>query len=184
MTPETPNTPDIVRLVLGVARLGENDLRGWWQGHALDRTGQYVLSSMFRRTWRPAALQLDVSAAARMHDELLGRSTALHLFSEMLPFRRWATGWLAEQKTTDVSPDLLANLEGLTVDKAVQTLRDFCGGIAPPGGETLGNGLLLGRLSSTDLDDPAMLLQTARLLGASYLDQTGALHPPYFDLAR
>lgn len=184
MTPDTPNTPDIVRLVLGVARLGENDLRGWWQGHALDRTGQYVLSSMFRRTWRPAALQLDVSAAARMHDELLGRSTALHLFSELLPFRRWATGWLAEQKTTDVSPDLLANLEGLTVDKAVQTLRDFCGGIEPPGGEMLGNGLLLGRLSSTDLDDPAMLLQTARLLGASYLDQTGALRPPYFDLAR
>src|SRR5680860_350034 len=100
MTPDTPNTPDIVRLVLGVARLGENDLRGWWRGHALDDTGQYVLSSMFRRTWRPAALQLDISVAARMHDELLGRSTALHLFSDLLPCRRWATGWLAEQKTT------------------------------------------------------------------------------------
>jgi hypothetical protein len=184
MTPATPNTSDIVRLVLGVARLGENDLRGWWKGHALDRTGQYVLSSLFRRTWRPAALQLDVSAAARMHDELLGRSTALHLFSDLLPFRRWATGWLAEQKTTDTAPDLLANLEALTADQAVSTLRDFCGGIDPPGGEALGNGRLLGRLSSTDLDDPATLLQTARLLGASYLDQTGALRPPYFDLAR
>ncbi len=184
MTPDTPNILGIVRLVLGIARLGENDLRGWWQGHALDRTGQYVLSSMFRRTWRPAALQLDVSAAARMHDELLGRSTALHLFSELLPFRRWATGWLAEQKTTDVVPALLANLEALTADEAAKTLHDFCGGIEPPGGETLGNGLLLGRLSSTDLDEPAMLLQTARLLGASYVDQTGALRPPYFDLAR
>jgi hypothetical protein len=184
MTPDTPNTPDIVRLVLGVARLGENDLRGWWQGHALDRTGQYVLSNMFRRTWRPAALQLDISAAARMHDELLGRSTALHLFSELLPFRRWATGWLAEQKTTDIAPDLLTDLETLTADQAVKTLHDFCGSIEPPRGETLGNGLLLGRLSSADLDDPAMLLQTARLLGVSYLDQTGALRPPYFDLAR
>lgn len=184
MTPDTPNTPDIVRLVLGVARLGENDLRGWWQGHALDRTGQYVLSSMFRRTWRPAALQLDISAAARMHDELLGRSTALHLFSDLLPFRRWATGWLAEQKTTDVAPDLLANLEGLTAEQAVSTLQEFCGGIESPGGEALGNGLLLGRLSSADLEDPAMLLRTARLLGASYLDQPGALRPPYFDLAR
>ena len=94
MTPDTPNTFDIVRLVLGIARLGGNDLRGWWKGHALDRTGQYVLSSMFRRTWRPAALQLDVTAAARMHDELLGRSTALHMFSDSLPFRRWATAWL------------------------------------------------------------------------------------------
>ena len=56
MTPDSPNTLETVRLVLGIARFGENDLRGWWQGHALDRTGQYVLSSMFRRTWRPAAL--------------------------------------------------------------------------------------------------------------------------------
>lgn len=184
MTPDAPNTPDIVRLVLGVARLGENDLRGWWQGHALDRTGQYVLSSMFPRTWRPTALQLDISAAARMHDELLGRATALHLFSEWLPFRRWATGWLAEQKTTDVAHDLLANLEALTPDQALKTLQGFCGGIEAPGGERLGNGLLLGRLSSAELDDPAMLLQTARLLGVSYLDQTGALRPPYFDLAR
>jgi hypothetical protein len=173
-----------VRLVLGVARLGENDLRGWWQGHALDATGQYVLSAMFRRTWRPAALQLDVSAAARMHEELLGRSTALHLFSELLPFRRWATSWLAEQKTTDIGSDLLATLEALTADEAVATINDFCGGIEPPRGETLGNGLLLGRLSSTDLDDSATLLHAARLLGASYLDQTGALRPPYFDLAR
>src|SRR3954462_663603 len=108
MTPETPNTPDIVPIVLGVARLGENDLRGWWQGHALDRTGQYVLSNMFRRTWRPVALELDISAATRMHDELLGRASALHLFSDLLPFRRWATGWLAEQKTTEPPPTLLA----------------------------------------------------------------------------
>ena len=26
-----------MRLVLGIARLGENDLPGWWQGHALER---------------------------------------------------------------------------------------------------------------------------------------------------
>lgn len=170
--------------MLGVARLGENDLRGWWQGHALDATGQYVLSSMFRRTWRPAALQLDISAAARLHDELLGRSTALHLFSDLLPFRRWATGWLAEQKTTDVAPDLIANLAAWKAGQAASALQEYCGGIEPPGGEPLGNGLLLGRLSSTDLDEPAMLLQTASQLGASYVDQTGALRPPYFDLAR
>src|SRR5436190_21323638 len=107
MTPETPHIHDAIRLVLGIARLGENDLRGWWGGHAIDRTGQYVLSSMFRRTWRPAALQLDVSAAARIHDELLGRSTALHLFSDSVPFRRWTTGWLAEQKTAPHASDLL-----------------------------------------------------------------------------
>jgi hypothetical protein len=29
------------------------------------------------------------------------RPTALHLFSGLLPFRRWAASWLAEQKTSE-----------------------------------------------------------------------------------
>ena len=184
MTPETTDIQDAIHLVLGIARLGENDLRGWWNGHALDRTGQYVLSSMFRRTWQPAALQLDVSAATRMHDELLGRSTALHVFSDGLPFRRWAIAWLGEQKTTEGVADLLTTLETWSADQAVSALRSWAGGIDPPHGESLGNGLLLGRLSSADLEDHGVLLQTARLLCVSYLDQTAVLRPPYFDLAR
>jgi hypothetical protein len=184
MTPAAPKTLDIVRLVLGVARLGENDLRGWWQGHALDRTGQYVLSSMFPRTWRAAALELDVAAAARMHDELVGRSTALHLFSDLLPFRRWAAGWLAEQKTMAEAPDLFKILEGWTDDSATGALHDWCGPVDAPRGEMLGDGLLLGRLTGIELDDPVLLLQTARLLSIAYIEQTGPLRPPYFDLAR
>lgn len=86
------HTSDAVRLVLGVARLGELDLRGWWRGHGPDRTGSHVLSGMFRRTWRPAALELDIATATVMHDQLLGRSTALHLFSDALPFRRLGAG--------------------------------------------------------------------------------------------
>jgi hypothetical protein len=183
MTPETPDVHEVIRLVLGIARLGENDLRGWWSGHALDRTGQYVLSSMFRRTWRPAALELDVLAAARIHDELLGRSTALHMFSDGLPFRRWATGWLGEQKTANGTADLLTALESWTADQAMRKLRDWSRSIESPKGEILGNGLLLGRLSSPDLEDPGVLLQVARTLCVSYLDQAGALRPPYFDLA-
>jgi hypothetical protein len=184
MTHETTNIHDVIRLVFGVARLGEIDMRGWWNGHALDRTGQYVLSSMFRRTWRSAALQLDVSAAARMHDELLGRSTALHLFSDGLPFRRWAGGWLGEQKTTTGAADLLTTFETWGADQAISTLRAWAGGIDSPQGENLGNGLFLGRVSSADLEDQGVLLRTARLLCVSYLDQTDALRPPYFDLAR
>jgi hypothetical protein len=91
---------ETTRLVLGVARLGEQDLTGWWGSHGLDRAGSYVLARSFRRTWRSAALELDIEAAARRHDDATaGRTTALHLFSDELPFRRWATAWLAEQKT-------------------------------------------------------------------------------------
>ena len=184
MRTDSTTTTDVVRLVLGVARLGENDLRGWWKGHALDRTGQYVLSSMFRRTWRPAALELDIAAASRMHEELLGRTTALHLLSDRLPFRRWATGWLAEQKTAPELDPLLGILAGWSPEESTDTLRTWCGAAQPGRGEPLGDGLLLGRLTSSEIVDPATLQQTARLLAGAYLDQTGPLRPPYFDLAR
>lgn len=184
MGPDIAVTADVVRLVLGVARLGENDLRGWWKGHAMDRTGQYVLSSMFRRTWRPAALELDIAAAAVIHNELLGRATALHLFSDLLPFGRWATGWLAEQKATPQAYPLLDALERWTAHDSVDALRAWCGAAEPGRGEALGDGLLLGRLTATEVADPATLLPIARQLAAAYLDQTGPLRPPYFDLAR
>jgi hypothetical protein len=178
------NTTDAIRLVLGVARLGENDLRGWWKGHSMDRTGRYVLSSMFRRTWRPAALELDVAAATGMHAQLLARSTAVHLFSDLLPFRRWAIGWLAEQKTAPEPDELLSRLENWTVESSAGSLRSWCGNTKPTRSEVLGEGLLLGRLTATQIADPAQLEQTARLLTAAYIDQTGPLRPPYFDLTR
>jgi hypothetical protein len=184
MRPDTAVTTNVVRLVLGVARLGENDLRGWWKGHAIDRTGQYVLSSMFRRTWKPAALELDLTAASRMHQELLGRSTAVHFFSDLLPFRRWASGWLAEQKTAPEPDPILDTLQRWIGDNSTETLRSWCGAVEPPPAEPLGDGLLLGRLTAAEVDDPATLHQTARLLAIAYLDQTGPLKPPYFDLAR
>ena len=184
MTAETLDTADAVRLVLGVARLGENDLRGWWQGHAMDRTGRYVLSGMFRRTWRPAALELDMAAAARMHNELLGRPTALHLFSDLLPFRRWAAGWLAEQKTTEETNPLLSTLEAWTTETALESVRAWSEQSQAPRGECLGDGLLVGRMTAIELAEASTLKSAAQVLAAAYLDQTGPLRPPYFDLAR
>jgi hypothetical protein len=180
---ETLDTTGAVWLTLGVARLGENDLRGWWQGYALDRTGGYVLSAMFRRTWRLAALELDVAAASKMHDELLDRPTALHLYSDRLPFRRWASSWLAEQKTATELDPLVRTLEGWTAETAAECLRAWSGSEVPRG-ESLGEGLLLGRMSAEELADPATVLRAARALAAAYIDQTETLRPPYFDLAR
>jgi len=119
-----------------------------------------------------------------MHEELLGRSTALHLFSELLPFRRWAIGWLAEQKTAPQPDPLLLSLESWTAENSIDSLVAWCGGAKRPQGERLGDGLFLGRLTAAEIDDPATLHHTACLLAAAYLDQTGPLRPPYFDLAR
>ena len=184
MISETVDTANAVQLVVGVARLGENDLRGWWQGHAMDRTGQYVLSGMFRRTWRPAALELDMAAATRMHNDLLGRATALHLFSDLLPYRRWAASWLAEQKTCADTDPLLSTVEGWTAETAVESLRAWSGQSQAPQGEPLGEGMLLGRMTAIELADPLVLRRAAQVLASAYLDQTGPLRPPYFDLAR
>ncbi len=184
MRPDAALTNDVVRLVLGVARLGEEDLRGWWKGHAMDRIGQFVLSGMFRRTCKTAALEMDVAAASRMHRELLGRSSALHLFSDQLPFQRWTDGWLAEQKTATNLDPVLTTLQNWTGEDAAETLRSWCGTAEPSQAEPLGDGLLLGRLSPLEVDDPPTLHQLARLLTVAYLDQCGPLRPPYFDLAR
>lgn len=168
-----------IRLVLGIARLGEQGLRGWWRSHGLGKGGQYVLATAFPRTAKPAALELDVVSAARRHDDLLGRPTALHLFSSAFPFRRWAEAWLAEQKT--LAPDALFDeLANWNVDSALATLRDWAGD--PPAGESIGEGLLLGQLTNEEMVNDEASVSYAKLLAAAYLNQNANLRPPYFDL--
>ncbi len=170
----------VVRLVLGVARLGEADLRGWWNCHGLDRVGSYVLSRALPRTWRSAGLELDVLSARRRHEDALsGRASALHLFSDELPFRRWAAAWLAEQKTADEVNELFAELAGWDDDAARRRLSEWAG--EPEPGEALGDGLLLGRAARPDSDDEAALAALARRLAAAYLSLDGIFRAPYFD---
>jgi hypothetical protein len=171
----------IVRLVVGIARLGEASLRGWWQSHGLDQAGRYVLGGAFPRTWRSAALELAVASAKRRHEEMLGRSTALHLFSDELPFRRLASAWLAEQKTA-AEFSRIDELASWTSETAVASLRDWTG--IHTTGEAVGPGLLLGRLTSAELEHTTTLLSVAKQLAAAYVDQSGDFRAPYFDLAR
>jgi len=171
----------VVRLVLGVARLGEADLRGWWNCHGLDRVGSYVLSRALPRTWRSAGLELDVLSAQRRHEDALsGRASALHLFSDELPFRRWASAWLAEQKTATDVDDLLTELERWDDGTARRRLGEWAGEPGP--GEVLGDGLLLGRVARPDSDDEAASALLARRLAASYVGLDGTFRAPYFDL--
>jgi hypothetical protein len=171
---------EVTRLVLGVARLGEADLAGWWSTHGLDRPGRYVLSRSLPRTWRSGALELDVLSAARRHEDALDRRrTALHLFSDELPFRRWAAAWLAEQKTASRPDPLFAELIGWDLDSARSVLADWAG--PAPGGEVVGNGLLLGELGQAELADADALVAAARLLAGAYPAIDGMFRAPYFD---
>lgn len=177
--PTSTQTDETIRLVLGIARLGEQDLRGWWRSYGLSKGGQYVLKKAYPRTYRSAALELDILSAAHRHDDLLERSTAVHLFSSVFPFRRLAEAWLAEQKTLEPDP-LFGDLADWGIDRALDTLRSWVG--ESPGGESVGEGLLLGQISQSELDDDTEMLSYARLLAAAYLDQDAGLRPPYFDL--
>jgi hypothetical protein len=168
-----------IRLVLGISRLGEQGLRGWWRSQGLGKGGQYVLGKSFPRTGRSAAMELDILSAAHRHDDLLERSTALHLFSSSFPFRRWTEAWLAEQKTLTDDP-LFDELTAWDLNEALASLRSWAG--INSGGELIGEGLLLGQLTQAELEDEEELLPYARLLAAAYLDQDASLRPPYFDL--
>jgi hypothetical protein len=105
----------------------------------------------------------------------------LHLFSSAFPFRRWTEAWLSEQKTLE--PDAFFDqLAAWDLDSALAALRSWVG--ESPGGEPVGESLLLGQISQSELEDGADLLPYARLLVAAYLDQATILRPPYFDLTR
>ena len=170
----------MVRLVLGVARLGEADLRGWWNCRGLDSVGSFVLGRTLPRTWRSAALELDVLSARRRHDDALSaRKSALHLFSDELPFRRWAAAWLSEQKTASGVHELLDELGGWDNESAPNRLLEWTG--EPESGEVLGGGLLLGRMVVPSDDDIAAFERIARRLAGAYLGLDGSFKAPYFD---
>lgn len=170
----------MAELVLTIARLGDADLRRWWRTQGLSRTGELVLSRSFPRTWMTAALDLSLRSAARHHDDRLGRSSAIHLLSDRLPYRRWALSWLAERKLTTADA-ALQRLEELDVASAEATIT-VRAGLQPPAGERLGAGLRLGALTIADLDAHGSW-SVGRRLAAAYCGQGVELAIPYFDQA-
>ena len=174
-------TPLPVALVLGIARLGEAELRGWWQAHGLGQVGRYVLGDVFHwRTAKASGLELDVLSASRRQEQILARPTALHLFSDWLPFRRLALAWLAERKTAGSGP-FLDRLAAWDPETATRDLAEWTAG-AQQSAEAVGPGLLLGTLTPMELENEVALRSVVKQLGAAYLEQDAELRPPYFDL--
>jgi len=123
---------------------------------------------------------LDVLSAGSRHEQILDRPTALHLFSDWLPFRHLALAWLAERKTAGPDP-LIDRLAAWDLSAASRDLAEWTAG-AQPSAEVVGPGLLLGVLTQMELEDEVMLSSVAKQLCAAYLDQGAELRPPYFDL--
>ncbi|HVL81082.1 MAG TPA: BrxE family protein [Actinomycetota bacterium] len=164
-------------LVLAVARLGEVGFQGWSGSHGLGQAGRYVLERALPRTWKAAGLELDLIAAARRHDEALPRPTALHLFSDRLPFRATASAWISERKTAPSK--LLDQIASWDLDSLAAEVMNRAG--SPLGGEMLGGARRLGQLSPADLEDREKLTSASTQMAASYLAGNG-FAPAYFDL--
>jgi hypothetical protein len=157
------------------------DLFGWWNSRGFSEAGRYVLSGTFPRTWPVSALQLAVVSAAARHEDDLKRPSAVHLFSDQLPFKRLATHWLGEQKLVKELDPLVTQLEAWNRTSALRQLSEWAAVEASPG-EVVGSGRRLEALSRKDLTRPDRLEKVARLLAACYARLDNPLRFPYFDL--
>ncbi len=165
----------IVQSVLLVARLGERDRHGWWGTQSFSAAGRVVLRQRLPRTWRMAAIELDIAAARNRHDEIIERSNAVHLFSDNWPVRRWTSAWVAEQKTADPPDEFFATLEVITKDEIASRLN---AGTNTP---VSGNAVRVGTVRRDQFDSALALVESVQRLASVYAD-LDAFAVPYLEV--
>jgi hypothetical protein len=79
-SPSQKITNDFALLRLLVGFLGQKRHGRWWDCEFLDPVGIRFLETTFPRTARKAAMRSTNEAAARVHDQALGRIGSYHLF--------------------------------------------------------------------------------------------------------
>lgn len=161
----TPEVDEIVVSAIRVARLGEADLRNWWGSRSFGAAGRVVLKQRLPRTWRMAAVELDLASAANRHNDIIDRPNAVHLFSDRWPVRRWTAAWVSEQKTEDPPSAIFEQLETTTLDAIEACLRAD----KKPRVESLGDALRAGSIERSILQEPAAVADAVRTLAAAYV---------------
>lgn len=163
-----------VRIVLGVARLGEADLEGWWSSQGMNPAVRFTLAG-FRRTAKVVGAELALLSATRRHRQIIPRDSAVHLFSPYLPFAGWARAYLAEQKTSGESPIIDELLGWSTADVARSQLQEW-------GAEVTLAAHDGASVRPAELHEPAVLGGLLVRFTQSYVVQRGELSVPYVDL--
>lgn len=171
---------DIARSVVAVARLGEVDHRGWWGTRSFGPAGRVVLKQRLPRTWRMAAIELNIAAAMNRHNEIIDRPSAVHLFSDNWPVRRWATAWVAEQKTTTPADWIFEMLERCSPDETFSLLTNHNSAQPKP----IGNAVRVGSVSVADLisSDRLQLAAPVAELAAAYAGLGTTFAVPYLEV--
>jgi hypothetical protein len=164
-----------VETLLAVVRLGDADRLGWWRSHSVDETAEYVLGEGFPSTWMATGLELAMESARLRHDVALRRRTALHLFSDYLPFYQLLRSWLIERKLQrDVDP------LRWTRESTIEALKQRSGPVVD--GERRGDGLYVGEVTSTELEDELGQQHLLRTLAGTYAGLDREFLAPYVDL--
>lgn len=169
--------PLAVRVMLGVARLGEADLRGWWSSQGMNAEVRFALAG-FRRTSTVVGAELALLSATRRHRQILPRENAVHLFSPHLPFARWARAHLAELKTRGANDPTLPGLAGWTDTNAADT------GLAASIDSIAAAPFEGSSVTTADLLDPTISVALIKRLATGYIGQVGDLSMPHVDLVR
>lgn len=165
-----------LRLVLGVARLGEADLQGWWSSQGMNPAVGYALAG-FRRTSKVLGAELAVLSATRRHLQILPRVTAVHLFSPYLPFAGWTRAYLSEQKALRACPIIDELQSWTTIETAQIGLRAWRGAVDVPvhRGESV---------HADELQEPEITAGLLVRFVDNYIAQQGDLAIPYVDFVR
>lgn len=161
--------------LLAVVRLGDADRLGWWRSHGLDETAEYLLNQSFPNTWMATGVELAMESARVRHDSALERPTAIHLFSDYMPFHRLLRSWLIEQK-------LEGDTESLSwlAEATVKELRELLGHETV--GERRADGLFLGELPRASLAEADSERNLLHQLTGAYLSLESQFLAPYVDL--
>jgi len=168
----------ILRPVLLVARLGEADLRGWWGTHSFGPAGRVVLKQRLPRTWRMAAIELDIAAAANRHNKIIDRRNAIHLFSDNWPVRRWTNAWVSEQKTASPPDDVFERLEAVSEKQISSSLAEA----KPAPVSVHGPAVRIGTIEKGALEDPTSIAQSVAELAGAYAEMNKAFLVPYLEV--
>lgn len=162
--------------LLTVVRLGDADRLGWWRSHSVDETAEYVLGGAFPSTWMASGVELAMESARVRHEQLLERSTQVHLFSDYLPFHRQLRDWLIERKLErDVEP--LEWIRSASVAELKANLPDS------GDGERRAGGLYVGTLQRSLLSDDTTAARALEDLLAGFASLGQEFVAPYLDLA-